>query len=83
MPTAQGHLTTAGNATGDVRYHLTLSPQLNAALERLAEQGHSTKGDVLRKAIALFDVAAEAKEKGQRLAILDGEGKVVEEIVGI
>ena len=36
-----------------------------------------------RKAIALFDVAAQAKQKDQRIGILDRDDKVVKEIVGI
>jgi predicted transcriptional regulator len=83
MPITQANVTTEGNAKAEVRLSLIVSPELNATLEKLAEKAHSTKSDVLRKAIALFDVAAEAKEKAQRLAILDGDGKVVKEIVGI
>jgi hypothetical protein len=36
-----------------------------------------------RKAIGLFDVAAQAKQKDQRIGILDRDDKVVKEIVGI
>ena len=83
MPVASGNTTIKANAKGEVRFNLIVSSELDATLEGLAQKDHSTKGDVLRKAIALFDVVAAAKEKGQRLAILDGEGKVVQEIVGI
>ena len=37
----------------------------------------------LKLAIALYMVAAEEKEKGNRLAIVDSEGRVVTRIVGI
>jgi predicted transcriptional regulator len=83
MPIAQGNVTVEGSAKAEVRLSLIVSPELNATLERLAERAHATKSDILRKAIALFDVAAEAKENDQRLAILDRDGKVVKEIVGI
>ena len=56
---------------------------LNETLEELAERSHSSKSDILRKAIALFDVAAQAKQKDQRVGILDRDDKVVKEIVGI
>jgi predicted transcriptional regulator len=59
------------------------SPELNETLEELAERSHSSKSDVLRKAIALFDIAAQAKQKDQRVGILDRDDKVVKEIVGI
>jgi predicted transcriptional regulator len=66
-----------------VRLSLVVSPELNETLEELAERSHSSKSDVLRKAIALFDVAAQAKQKDQRIGILDRDDKVVKEIVGI
>lgn len=68
---------------GDVRLSLIVSPELNDVLEDLAETSHSSKSEVLRKAIALFDVASAAKQKNQKIGILDQEDKVVKEIVGI
>jgi predicted transcriptional regulator len=77
----QAHAKTQSSA--DVRLSLIVSPELNETLQELADKSHSTKSDVLRKAIALFDVAAQAKEKDQRIGILDQDDKVVKEIVGI
>jgi len=37
----------------------------------LADKTHSTKSDVLRKSIALMNVAVEAKEHGQRPYVSD------------
>ena len=71
------------NARAEVRLSLVVSPELNETLEELAERSHSSKSDILRKAIALFDVAAQAKQKDQRIGILDRDDKVVKEIVGI
>jgi predicted transcriptional regulator len=71
------------NARTEVRLSLVVSPELNETLEELAERSHSSKSDILRKAIALFDVAAQAKQKDQRVGILDRDDKVVKEIVGI
>ena len=71
------------NARAEVRLSLVVSPELNETLEELAERSHSSKSDVLRKAIALFDVAAQAKQKDQRIGILDRDDNVVKEIVGI
>ena len=69
--------------SAEVRLSLIVSPQLNETLEGLAESQHTTKSDVLRKAIALFDLASEAKAKDQRLGILDKDRKIVTEIVGL
>lgn len=71
------------NAKDPVRMNLALSPELNSRLEQLANTGHTTKSEILRKAIALFDVVSEAKEKKQRLGILDHNKQLVTEIVGI
>ena len=58
-------------------------PELNARLEELAQAGHTTKSEILRKAIALFDVVAEAKSEKKRFGILDQDKHLLTEIVGI
>lgn len=67
-----------------VRLSLDVSPELNQLLEELARETDSSKSDVLRKAIALMDVAVEAKEQGKKLYVSDRapEG-ASREIVGI
>ena len=66
-----------------IRLSLAVSPQLNERLEQLAAAGHTTKSEILRKAIALFDVVAEAKSEKKRFGILDQDKRLVTEIVGI
>ena len=66
-----------------VRLSLTVSQELNEHLEELATRSQSTKSAILRKAIALFDVATEAKEQKQRLGLFDQNRQMVTEIVGI
>jgi predicted transcriptional regulator len=66
-----------------IRLSLTVSPELNARLDELASSAHSTKSEILRKAIALFDVVAEAKSEKMRFGILDQNKQLVTEIVGI
>ena len=66
-----------------VRLSLTVSPELNERLEQLARASHSAKSVILRKAIALYDVVAEAKSERKRLGILDQDKRLVTEIVGI
>lgn len=65
------------------RVSVDLSPQLNARLEQIATRHKLSKIDVMRRAFALFDVAVQAREKGQRLGVFDEEGKLVREIVGL
>ena len=66
-----------------IRLSLAGSPELNSRLEQLAAASHTTKSEILRKAIALFDVVAEAKAEKKRFGILDQNKQLVTEIVGI
>jgi predicted transcriptional regulator len=66
-----------------VRLSLSVSPELNERLEQLAAASHTTKSEILRKAIALFDVVAEAKAEKKRFGLLDQNKQLVTEIVGI
>lgn len=66
-----------------IRLSLDVSPELNETLDELAQKTGTTKSDILRKAIALMEVAVEAKEKHNRLGVFDEEQHLVREIVGI
>lgn len=72
------------SARARVRLSLDVSPALNERLEEIAAATHSTKSEVLRKAVALMDVAVEAREHGQKLWVSDQPpAGVSREIVGI
>lgn len=66
-----------------VKLSVFVSPQLNETLESMAQESGSTKSDVLRKALALFEVASEARRDGNRIAILTKDRQVLTEIVGV
>ena len=66
-----------------VRLSLDLSPQANTALESVAASQHTTKSDVLRKAIALVQVAEEARRANRKIGVFDKEANVFSEIVGL
>jgi predicted transcriptional regulator len=66
-----------------IRLSLDLSSEANEALEDLAKQVGGTKSDVLRKAIALMEVAVEAKKKGKKFGVADSNGNLSTEIVGL
>jgi hypothetical protein len=67
------------------RYMMELSPELLELLNRLASRSGDSSSiqEVIQKAIALLDVATQAKDNGQKIAILDQDEKLVREIVGI
>jgi predicted transcriptional regulator len=66
-----------------VRITVDISPALYAKLDELAEKTHTTKSDVLRKAIGLMDVAMEAKEQGKKIGIAEKDQPLATEIIGI
>jgi len=66
-----------------IRLSLDVSRELNATLERLAGSTGSTKSDVLRRAIALMEVAVQAKSQGKKLGVANSEQTLETEIVGL
>lgn len=68
-----------------VRLSLDVTPEMNELLEQLVlDLGASNKSEMLRKAIALMKVAAEAKKDGRKLYIADQPPPgASQEIIGI
>lgn len=67
-----------------VRLSLDVSPELNATLDRLVdEMDAGSKSEVLRRAIALIEVAVDAKKQGKRLGLADKGQPLSTELVGI
>ena len=66
-----------------VRLSLDVTADVNATLERLAEETGNTKSDILRKAIGLMMVAADAKKKGETLGVVGEDGKLHVRLVGL
>jgi hypothetical protein len=66
-----------------VRFTLELTGKANEKLEQLARSSGGNKSEVLRKAIALLEVAAEAEDNGQHLAVANKNNEVVHTIIGL
>jgi predicted transcriptional regulator len=66
-----------------VRLSLELSPQANETLEELSEKIHGSKSEVLRKALALMEVAVRAREQGYKLGIANKDQQLMTEIIGV
>jgi putative ubiquitin-RnfH superfamily antitoxin RatB of RatAB toxin-antitoxin module len=71
------------NGSNRVRLNLVITKQLDAALAQLAVENGTNKSDILRKALALYEVASEAKEQGNRLGIVSKDRQLLTEIVGL
>lgn len=66
-----------------VRLSLDVSPELNSVLDEMAEKTHSSKSEVLRKSIALMEVAVQEKERGNHLGVVNKDQKIIKEIIGL
>ena len=66
-----------------IRLSLDVSPELYETLNRLAAKLHSTKSDVLRKAVALLEVAVRAKEEHKKFGVAGPDQTLETEIVGL
>lgn len=66
-----------------VRLSLEVSIELFNLLDSMAQRMASSKADVLRKAIALYEIAINAKRNGQQLAILDADDRTVVKLIVI
>ena len=76
-------MATNGAETKSIKLSLEVSPQMNEKLEELASKLHGTKSDVLRKAIALIEVAVRAKEEGKKFGVAASDQTLTTEIVGL
>ncbi len=66
-----------------IRLSLDLSPELNTMLEGLADKSGASKAEVLRRAIALMEVAVDAKKQGRKFGIAEKSEDLITEIIGI
>lgn len=66
-----------------VRLTVDVTDELNERLNSLAEETGGSKSELLRKAIALVEVAVQAKRAGRHVAVVDRDEKVVSTIVGL
>ncbi len=64
------------------RITIEFPEQVDKILKELAEKGDTSKVDVIRRALALYNyVNKEVKEKDLKLAVADEEDKILKEIV--
>lgn len=65
-----------------VRVNVEMSEELNDKLETLAAKAQGTKSDVLRRALALYDAAVNAHERGLKVGFVDKEQDLKTEVIG-
>lgn len=74
---------TPQNEPQRIQLNLDLSPELYKTINHLVQQMNADNTEVLLKAIALLEIAVEAKQTGKHLWIADDNQKLETEIVGI
>ncbi|MFC5510362.1 hypothetical protein ACFPOU_04370 [Massilia jejuensis] len=62
---------------------LEVSKALNEKLSTLAQVNGTSLDTVLLKALTLYDVASDAKQKNHHIGILDDQQRVIAEVVGV
>jgi Arc/MetJ-type ribon-helix-helix transcriptional regulator len=64
------------------RVNFDVSPELDRIIEKLVTQtGSASKSEVLRRAIALMEIAAEAKQEGKKLMVAEKDRTLVAELL--
>ena len=66
-----------------VRMNITISDELAKKLDILSDQSDSSKSEIFRKALTLFDLAQEGKREGKKLALIGNGSQNITEIIGL
>ncbi|MEH2339643.1 DNA-binding protein [Nostoc sp.] len=74
---------TVQGKTERIQINLDFSPELYETLNNLAQHMNGDNAEVFLKAIALLEVAVEAKQKGRHIWIVDDNQNIETEIIGI
>jgi predicted transcriptional regulator len=68
-------------STETVKMSLHMSSEMNERLEKIAAEVHTTKSDVLRRAIFLMDVAVDSRRRGNKIAIVDQADHKISDVI--
>lgn len=67
-----------------VRFNVSLSDDLNKAIDAVVEKNEATKADILRKALQLYLAAHAGIQEGKKVGLVNAETKQMEtEFVGL
>jgi predicted transcriptional regulator len=66
-----------------IRLNVTISDDLAATLDAIASESETSKSEIFRKALTLYEVAREGKRDGKKLTMVDRDGRQVTEIIGL
>jgi hypothetical protein len=63
------------------RFTLTVSPEVEAVLEKAAEEAGVSKAEVIRRGIFLYDYAVNETKKGWHLGLTKQKDKLERELI--
>lgn len=66
-----------------IEMSLHLSLETNEILEKMCEDNHLTKSDLLRKSLALMQIVLKYKNTGGHLIVVDDKDHKISEIIGL
>ncbi len=66
-----------------VRWAVVVDAAFNQRINKIAEQSNCPKIEILQKAMILIEVAFQEQDKGNHLAIVGEDGKIIKDIVGL
>jgi len=67
-----------------IRFNVVLSDDLNREIDKAAAETETNKSEILRKALQLFLVAREGKQRGLKLGLVEPKTERLQtEIVGL
>jgi predicted transcriptional regulator len=66
-----------------VRLNFSISDDLAAKLDAISNASETSKSEILRKALTLYEVAHEGIREGKKLTMVDQDGRHVTEIIGL
>ena len=66
-----------------IRMSLEMSPEAYARLQQLAASIDGTESEVLSKAVALLEIALEAKRAGKKIGVASNGQQLEQEITGL
>lgn len=66
-----------------VNLKLTIPDAVLERIEKIAEESGTSVGEILRRALQLFDVAHHSVKEGKRVGIFDANGRLEREFIGL
>jgi hypothetical protein len=66
-----------------IRLTVDVSPDLNQALEKIADGNYITKSEAFRRAMIVADIVYEAHRKGEYVGIVDDPNILKKQFIGL